>query len=98
MEYVRNRLRLEFIKNYEYKKIIKQQSKLTFAGIQKSFEHCDSYSFRQNEVKMNKPIYLGFAILELSMLHCRRHIMTNYNHTLGKKKLNYTISIPMLSF
>ena len=31
VENVRKRLRLEFIKNYEYKKIINQLSKLTFA-------------------------------------------------------------------
>ena len=42
---------------------------MTFAGIHKSYENCDSYSFRQNEVKMDKPFCLGFAILELSKLH-----------------------------
>ena len=45
MENVRNRLRLEFIRKDEYKKMIKQQSKLTFNGIHKSFENCDSYTF-----------------------------------------------------
>ena len=45
MENVRNRLNLEFIKKDEYKKIIKQQSKLTFNGIHKSYENCDSYKF-----------------------------------------------------
>ena len=48
------------------KKIIKQQSKLTFNGILKSHEICDGYSFKQNEVEMDKPIYSGFAVLELS--------------------------------
>ena len=33
LENVRNRLRLEFIKKDDYKKIIKQQSKLIFNGI-----------------------------------------------------------------
>ena len=33
MENVRNRVRLAFIKKYEYEKIIKQQSKSTFKGI-----------------------------------------------------------------
>ena len=68
-EIVRNRSRLEFIKNYEYKRIIIEQSELTFAGIQKSFEFSDSYSFKQNEVEMDEPFYLGFVLLGLSKLH-----------------------------
>ena len=68
MENVRNRLRIEFIEKDDYKKI-KQQVKLTFNGIHKSFENCDSYTFKQNEVFMGKPIYLGFAVLDLSNLH-----------------------------
>ena len=41
---------------------------MTFNGIQKSYENCDSYTFKQNEVLMYKPIYLGFSVLELSKL------------------------------
>ena len=69
MENVRNRLRLEFPEKDIYKKIIKQQSKLTFNGIHESYENCDSYTFEQNEVLLDKPIYLRCAILELSKLH-----------------------------
>ena len=68
MENVRNRLKIKFIKKDDYREIIKQQSKLTFNGIHKSYENCDSYTFKQNEVLMNKPIYLGFSVLELSKL------------------------------
>ena len=68
MENVRNRLKIKFLKKDDYREIIKQQSKLTFNGIHKSYENCDSYTFRQNEVLMDKPIYLGFAVLELSKL------------------------------
>ena len=68
MEKVRNRLKIKFIKKDDYREIIKQQSKLTFNGIHKAYENCDSYTFKQNEVLMDKPIYLGFYVLELSKL------------------------------
>ena len=68
MENVRNRLKIKFIKKDDHKEIIKQQSKLTFNGIHKSYDNCDSYTFKQNEVLMDKPIYLGFTVLELSKL------------------------------
>ena len=56
MENVRNRLKIKFVKKYDHTEIIKQQSKLTFNGIHKSYENCDSYTFKQNEVLMDKPI------------------------------------------
>ena len=69
MENIRNRCRIEFFKKDENDKIVKQQSKLTFNGIHKSYTNYDSYTFKQNEILMNKPIYLGFSVLELSKLH-----------------------------
>ena len=41
---------------------------MTFNGIHKSYENYESYTFKQNEVLMEKPIYLGFSVLELSKL------------------------------
>ena len=69
MENVRNRCKIEFIKEDDIDEIIKQQSKLTFNGIHKSYTTYDSYTFKQNEIIMDKPIYLGFPVLELSKLH-----------------------------
>ena len=57
MKIVRNRKRVEFIKKDDTDEIIKQQSNLTFNGIHKSDENYDSYTFNQNEVFMDKPIY-----------------------------------------
>ena len=62
----RNRVKIELIKKDDYEKNIKQQSKLTFNGIHKSYETNDGYTFNQNEVLMHNPLYPGFAILELS--------------------------------
>ena len=69
LENVRNRLELELIKKDNVKKIINQQSKLTFNGIPKSYENCDSYTLKQNQVVMDEAISVGFAILEFSKLH-----------------------------
>ena len=49
-------------------KIIEQKLKLSFNGFHKSYPNYDSYTFKQNEVSLNKPIYRGLAILELSNL------------------------------
>ena len=62
LENVRNRLRLELIKKDDVKSIKKQQSKITFNRIHKSYENSDIYTFKQNEVVMVKAIYVGFAI------------------------------------
>ena len=50
MENVRNRMKKEFIKKDDTEKIIKQQSKLTFNRIHKSYTTSDSYTFKENEV------------------------------------------------
>ena len=61
MENVRNRLRVEFLKNNENEKIVKWRSKLSFIGIHKSYNLGElgytSFTFKQTEVLMDKPIY-----------------------------------------
>ena len=58
LENIRNRLKLELIKKDDIKNIIKQQSKLTFNGLHKSYENYDSYTFKQNQV-----------VMDLSLIH-----------------------------
>ena len=69
LENIRNRLKVEFIKNCENTKFFEQQSKLTFNGIHKLYTNYNSYTFKHYEVLMDKPIYVGFAITELNKLH-----------------------------
>ena len=56
MKNVRTRIGVEFNREDNNDEFIKQQSKLTFNGIHKSYENSDSYKFKQNEVLMDKPI------------------------------------------
>ena len=68
MEDVRNRIKVEFAKNTDERKNLRFQSRLDFDGIHKSYQDYDTYTFKSNVVEMEKPIYLGFTILELSKL------------------------------
>ena len=68
MEDVRNRIKVEFVKNTDERKILQFQSRLVFNGFHKSYQDYDSYTFKSNVIKMEKPIYLGICILELSKL------------------------------
>ena len=68
MEDVRNRIKVEFAKNTHERTILRYQSRLDFDGIHKSYQDYDTYTFKTNVIKMEKLIYLGFVILELSKL------------------------------
>ena len=61
LENLRNRLDLELIKKDNIKKIINQQSKLTFNGIQKSYKNYYSYTFK----KKTKSLWIKLYMLVL---------------------------------
>ena len=87
LENVRNRLEIELIEKKNVRKFINQQSKLTFNGVHKSYENCDSYTFKQNQVVMDKAIYVGFAFLELSKLHMYETYYDTLQSYFGRKDL-----------
>ena len=68
MKKVGNRIKIEFFKKDDKGKVIERLSKFTRNGIQKSNKNYDSYTFMQNEVLMDNPNHLGFAVLELDKL------------------------------
>ena len=78
---------VEPFKKDEVEKMVKWQSKLTFNGIHKSYENYDSFTFRQNEIKMDKPIYLGFTVLELSKLLMYETYYDNLQPYFGQENL-----------
>ena len=68
VENIRNCVNVQFIQNCEEQKLIKARSKLSFDGIRHVYEDYTRYMFKNQILKMEEPIYLGFCILDLSKL------------------------------
>ena len=68
MENVRDRVNLEIIPHTNIDQIIKRQSKLSFKGINMHYSTFSLYKFDNEKSVFDKPIYLGFSVLELSKL------------------------------
>lgn len=83
MENVRNRIDYKLMYDDDNKER-KYISKFNFAGITHFNDHMTGILMRKVHVKLNKPIYCGFAILELSKLHMLdfhyNHVMKTYGH------------------
>ena len=101
MENARNPLGLNLFRKDDTKNVIKQQSNITFIRIHRSYGNCDSYLFRNNEVLIHKPIFLGFTVIELSKLHKYEtsydKLQTNFgqdkSHFTGQDKSQYMDSV-----
>ena len=89
MENVRNRSKIEFIKKDEEEKMVKCRCKLTFSGIHKYYEKYNSFTFKQNEVLMDKPINLGFSVLELSKLLMYETYYDIFQPYFGEENIQY---------
>ena len=61
-------MKIDFSEKVDNEKFIEKQSRQSFNEIHKSYTRYDSYTLKQSEIVMDKPIYWGFAVLELSKL------------------------------
>ena len=68
IENVRYRTNIELIPHTEIERIIKRQSKLSFKGLAQHYKDFSLYENDKEIVTFDKPIYLGFTVLELSKL------------------------------
>ena len=90
MENVRERVNLEIIHHTNFDQIIKRQSKLCFKGINMHYSTFSLYKFDKEKTVFDKPIYLGFSVLELSkmlMYEFYYHKLQPFNN--NKTKLHY---------
>ena len=68
MEIGRERVNLEIIPHTNIDQIIKRQSKLSFKGISIHYNDFSQYKYPKEKTVFDKPIYLGFSVLEVSKL------------------------------
>ena len=66
MRNVRDRVNLESLDHSQIQQIIKRQSTLSFKGIVNWYSVFSVYKFDKEKTVFDRPIYLGFTVLELS--------------------------------
>ena len=89
MENLRDRTNLEFIDHSQIDQIIKRQSKLSFKGIVDHYSTFSVYKYEKEKTVFDKPIYLGFTVLELSKLLMYEFYYNKLQH-IGNNPYNYT--------
>ena len=67
LENVRDRQNIKFFSHSDEKGTIKSHSELTFKRT-KIFETFSAHHHAKQQITFNKPIYIGFSVLELSKL------------------------------
>ena len=68
MENVRDRTNLELLSHSPIDQIIKRQTKLGFKSIVDWYSTYSVYKVDKEKTVFDKPIYIGFTVLELSKL------------------------------
>ena len=68
MENVRERVNIQILPHTNIDQITKRQSKLRFKGIVNHYSEFSVYKYDKEKTVFDKPIYLGFSVLELSKL------------------------------
>ena len=68
MENVRERVNTQILPHTNIDQIIKRQSQLSFKSIVNHHSEFSVYKFDKEKTVFDKPIYLGFSVLELSKL------------------------------
>ena len=56
---------MESLPHSEYDRIIKRQSKLSFKSKTQHYNDVSVYRYDEESTNFNKPIYLGFSVIEL---------------------------------
>ena len=80
-------MRIEFTKKEYDEGNNQKQSKIFSNGNDKSYTNSYSYTFIQNELLMDKPNYLGFAVLEFSKLPRNESYFYKLEPWFGEKKI-----------
>lgn len=78
MENVRNRMKMELVSDQKkYKKLV---NKTTFKNVTLYNENLAAVHLNTDVLEFNKPIYVGFSILEIS-----KTLMYNFHYSTMKK-------------
>ena len=91
MENVRKRVNIKLLRSEEEEKILKLVAKPTFARQEIFNEHLVGIQNRKEKVLLNKPIYVGMSVLDLSKWLMYDFYYNHLKKTYGKDvKLCYT--------